>query len=110
MVCQLNLLGLVLTDSLYVIIRKALAKLLDYKPPKTIKQAGICRKAKFRRKIHPRLQAESEAHHRLIGIQVGEHLDSRAHHDPESIAGAGVLKTETRAGGQKPASEDPRGC
>ena len=38
MVCQLSLLGFVLTDSSDVIGRKALAKLLDCKPPKTLKQ------------------------------------------------------------------------
>ena len=38
MVCQLSLLGVVLTDSSYVVGRKVLAKLLDCKPPKTIKQ------------------------------------------------------------------------
>ena len=38
MVRQLSLLGVVLTDSSYVIGRKTLAKLLDCKPPKTIKQ------------------------------------------------------------------------
>ena len=38
MVCQLIFLGVVLTDSTYVISRKALVKLPDCKPPKTIKQ------------------------------------------------------------------------
>ena len=48
MVCQLTLLGVVLTDSTYVIGRKALAKLLDCKPPKTIKQLqALAGKLKF---------------------------------------------------------------
>ena len=38
MVHQLSLLGVMLTEYSYVIGRKALAKLLDCKPPKTIKQ------------------------------------------------------------------------
>ena len=41
MVHQLSLLGVVLTDSSYVIVRKALAKLFNSKPPKTIKQLQV---------------------------------------------------------------------
>ena len=93
MVRQLNLLGVVLTDSTYVIGRKALAKLLDCKPSNQKATVGTGREVKSHRKIHSRLQVESEAHHRLIRIQVGEHLDIRAYQNPESAAGAGIPKT-----------------
>ena len=54
MVCQLSLLGMVLTDSSYVIGRKALAKLLDCKPPKTIKQLqALVGKLNFAGKLIP---------------------------------------------------------
>ena len=54
MVRQFNLLGVVLTDSTYVIGRKALAKLLDCKPPKTIKQLQVlARKLNFAGKFIP---------------------------------------------------------
>ena len=54
MVRQLSFLGVVLTDSTYVIGRKALAKLLDCKPPKTIKQLqALAGKLNFAGKFIP---------------------------------------------------------
>ena len=54
MVRQLNLLGVVPTDSTYVISRKALAKLLDCKSPKTIKQLqALAGKLNFAGKFIP---------------------------------------------------------